>query len=171
MYPWGNRTDNPFFEHVAFAEALVIQQLIEYSCKYFFVSCHVAFSYINVARFIKLYLHHNNNNNNMTQNKTLFIEYFGDSPTTRVLDFFVENDLYDYSKTDIFRETGVARTTLQGVIKKLLKKKIIVKMRMVGRAAMYKLNRGNPIVEEIVRFAINVVTSAVKAEVAQEITA
>jgi len=103
----------------------------------------------------------------MTQNKTLFIEYFGDSPTTRVLDFFVENDLYDYSKTDIFRETGVARTTLQGVIKKLLKKKIIVKMRMVGRAAMYKLNRGNPIVEEIVRFAINVVTSAVKAEVGE----
>jgi predicted transcriptional regulator len=107
----------------------------------------------------------------MAQNKTLFVEYFGDSPTICVLDFFIENDLYDYSKTDIFNETGIARTTLQEIIKNLLKKKIIIKTRAVGRAEMYKLNRGNPVVEEIVRFAVNVVTSAVKAEVAQEITA
>ncbi len=101
-------------------------------------------------------------------NKTVFIEYFGDSPTTRVLDFFIENDLYDYSKTDIFRESGVARTTLQDVIIKLLKKKIIVKTRSVGRADMYKLNRGNPVVEEIVKFAVNFVTNVALAEVKEQ---
>jgi hypothetical protein len=102
----------------------------------------------------------------MVKENTIFTEYFGDSPTTRVLDFFIENDLYDYSKTDIFRETGVARTTLQSVIESLLKRKIIVKTRSVGRADMYKLNRGNPVVEEIVKFAVSVVTSAVKLELA-----
>ncbi len=101
-------------------------------------------------------------------NKTLFIEYFGDSPTTRVLDFFIENDLYDYSKTDIFRETGVARTTLQIIIKKLLKKKIIIKTRGVGRANLYKLNRGSPVVEEIVRFAVNFVTNVAMAEAKEQ---
>ena len=100
----------------------------------------------------------------MAKEKTIFVEYFGDSPTTRVLDFFIENDLYDYSKTDIFRETGVARTTLQEVVDGLLKKKVVIKTRSVGRADMYKLNRGNPIVEDIVKFAISVVTSAVRAE-------
>lgn len=100
----------------------------------------------------------------MVQNKTLFIDYFGDSPTTRVLDFFIGNDLYDYSKTDIFRESGVARTTLQDIIKKLLKKRIIIKTRAVGRADMYKLNRGNPVVEEIVKFAVNFITNVAMAE-------
>lgn len=98
--------------------------------------------------------------------KTIFVEYFGDSPTTRVLDFFIENDLYDYSKTDMYRETGIARTTLQEVVRDLLKRKIIIKTRAVGRSNMYKLNRGNPIVEEMVKFAINIIASAVKAEAA-----
>ena len=100
------------------------------------------------------------------KDKTIFVEYFGDSPTTKVLDFFIENDLYDYSKTDIFRETGIARTTLQDVIRNLLKRKIIIKTRAVGRAGLYKLNRGYPIVEEIVKFAVSIVASAVKAELA-----
>ena len=100
------------------------------------------------------------------RSKTIFREYLGNSPTTRVLDFFIENDLYDYTKTDIFRQTGVARTTLQDVTKSLLKRKIIIRTRTVGRANMYKLNRGNPIVEDMVKFAISVVTSAVKAEAA-----
>ncbi len=100
------------------------------------------------------------------KDKTIFVEYFGDSPTTRVLDFFIENDLFDYSKTDIFRETGIARTTLQDVIRNLLKRKIVIKTRAVGRADMYKLNRGYPVVEEIVKFAVSIVASAVKAEVA-----
>ena len=96
--------------------------------------------------------------------KTIFVEYFGDSPTTRVLDFFIENDLYDYSKSDIFKETGVARTTLQDVIQTLIKKKIIMATRRVGMAEMYKLNRDNPIVEQMVNFAINIVVSSVKSE-------
>jgi hypothetical protein len=100
------------------------------------------------------------------KDKTIFVEYFGDSPTTKVLDFFIENDLFDYSKTDIFRETGIARTTLQDVIRNLLKRKIVIKTRAVGRADMYKLNRGYPVVEEIVKFAVSIVASAVKAEVA-----
>ncbi len=92
--------------------------------------------------------------------RTIFREYFGGSPITRVLEFFIENDLYDYNSSDIFRETGVARTTLQFVIKDFLKKDIIIETRKVGRTQMYKLNRENPIVNEIVNLVINIVIKA-----------
>lgn len=97
--------------------------------------------------------------------KTIFIEYFGDSPTTRVLDFFIENDIWDYSKSDIFRETGVARTTLQDVIEGLINRNIVTKTRTIGRADLYQLNRENPIVKEMIKFSINIVTAAAKAEI------
>jgi len=98
--------------------------------------------------------------------KTAFVSYFGDSPTIKILDFFIENDLFDHSKTDIHRHTGVARTTLQPVIADLLDKEILIKTREVGRSAMLKLNRGNPIVEEVVKLAINIATNAAQRELA-----
>ena len=35
------------------------------------------------------------------ENKTAFLEIFGDSPILRVLDFLVVNEDFDYSMTDI----------------------------------------------------------------------
>ena len=100
----------------------------------------------------------------MKNKKTIIEEYFGDNPTTKVIDFFISNDLYDYSKTDIYRITGVARTTLQKVIRNLTKKKIIIRTRSIGRANMYKLNRNDPIVEALVKFTVNLVTTIAKKE-------
>lgn len=91
--------------------------------------------------------------------RSVFVDYFGESPTIKVIDFFIENDLYDYSKTDIHKHTGIARTTLQNIIDELIKKKIIVKTRSVGRANMYMLNKKNPTVKHLINFAINLAIS------------
>ena len=34
------------------------------------------------------------------ENKTIFLEIFGDSPTLRVLDFLIVNEDFDYSMTN-----------------------------------------------------------------------
>jgi len=100
----------------------------------------------------------------VTENKSVFVSYFGASPSILVLDFFIENDLFDYSKTDIHRHTGVARTTLQPVIAELVEKELLIKTREVGRAGMFKLNRGNVAVEEIVKLAIKLAANSAKQE-------
>ncbi len=98
------------------------------------------------------------------ENKSVLIEYFGDTPLIRVIDFFVENDLWDYSKTDISKHTGVARTTLQELIKKMLDLGIIIETRSIGRASMFKLNKENVFVKEFIKFDFRLAKAAAQAE-------
>lgn len=88
----------------------------------------------------------------MEVTKTVFLEVMGESPYMKVLDFFLDNIVYDYSKTAVSEETGVSRVTLQEVIKDLEKKGIIRKTRKVGRAQLYKFNGQNPIANQLWEF-------------------
>ena len=52
-------------------------------------------------------------------NKTVFLEIFGDSPMLKVLDFLIVNEDFDYSMTDIAANSGVGYSTLKLFWKKL----------------------------------------------------
>lgn len=82
------------------------------------------------------------------ENKTIFLEIFGDSPILRALDFLVVNEDFDYSMTDIANLSGVGYSTLKLFWNKLEKEGIIVNTRTVGKAKMYKLNLANPIIKK-----------------------
>ena len=82
------------------------------------------------------------------ENKTLFLQIFGDSPILRVLDFLVVNEEFDYSMTDIANLSGVGYSTLKLFWNKLEKEKIVENTRTVGKAKMYKLNLVNPITKK-----------------------
>jgi hypothetical protein len=85
----------------------------------------------------------------MEKTKTAFVETFGDSPTVRVLDFFLTFGEFDYSKSQVAGETGVSRVTIEPIWNGLIKSRMIVKTRVVGRAEMYLLNKSNPRVKEL----------------------
>jgi len=74
----------------------------------------------------------------------------GDSPIIRVVAFLIRNREYDHSKTDIAKGAGVSKTTLFKIWKTLEELEIVVETRRVGRARMYKLNEGNPIVQKFI---------------------
>lgn len=82
------------------------------------------------------------------ENKTAFLQIFGDSPILRVLDFLVVNEDFDYSMTDIAGFSGVGYSTLKLFWAKLEKENIIINTRIVGKAKMYKLNLTNPIIKK-----------------------
>lgn len=86
----------------------------------------------------------------MPQEKSLFVGFFGDYPIIRVLDFLMENGIFDYSKKDICRNAGVSWNTLETFWEKLEKEKIVAHTRKVGRAEMFKLNLENPAVQKLV---------------------
>ena len=80
----------------------------------------------------------------MEAKNSIFVETFGETPSVKVLDFFLTFDNFDYSKSQVAEETGVSRITLDKIWEELVSKKIIIKTREIGRAEMYKLNRENP---------------------------
>jgi hypothetical protein len=61
----------------------------------------------------------------------------------------MDNESFDYSKTDIADGTELSRTTLFKAWPKLEALDLITATRMVGQAKMYKLNRQNPIVKKL----------------------
>lgn len=82
---------------------------------------------------------------------TIFREALGDSPVIRVLDFLIEGRGLDYSLTDIAENSGIGWTTLHRIWDSLIKFKIVIPTREIGRAKLFKLNLENPAVKELVK--------------------
>ena len=92
--------------------------------------------------------------------KSVFLEMFGETPFIKVVDFFLDNDAFDYSKSDIARETGVSRITLEAIIPKLLKVGIIRQTRTVGKSQMYQFDKNNPAARRLLELDINLSSDA-----------
>ena len=86
------------------------------------------------------------------ENKTAFLEIFGESPILKVLDFLIVNEDFDYSMTDIAEQSEVGYSTLKLFWNKLEKERIVVNTRTVGKAKMYKLNIANLVVKKFREF-------------------
>jgi predicted AAA+ superfamily ATPase len=61
--------------------------------------------------------------------------------TARMLDFLIASQEWDYSETDIAKNAGVSKRTVQRELQRLLDSKLIRKSRPVGNAKMYQLNK------------------------------
>ncbi len=61
--------------------------------------------------------------------------------TSKILDFLATFKEWDYSVSDISRNTGLSFKTTLGEIKNLNAQQVIFKTRNVGKSNMYKLNR------------------------------
>ena len=84
------------------------------------------------------------------ETKSLFIEFMGDSPTIRVLDYLLTERDLDFSITDIAKNAGIGRATLYRIWDSLIKNKIIVPTRIIGKAKLYKLNKDNVVIKKLI---------------------
>jgi hypothetical protein len=89
----------------------------------------------------------------MRKEKSFFLQYLGENPKIRVLDFLMDNFALDFSLPQIAQGSSVAYTTLIDMLPKLLKQKIITETRKIGKSKLYKINLENPIVKAF--FAID----------------
>jgi hypothetical protein len=83
-----------------------------------------------------------------------FVQTLGRSPKILVLDFLLDNDQLDYCKADIAEQTGLSRATLDRYWDELVKSKIIVESRQIGRARLFKLNKALPLVQKLLKIDI-----------------
>ncbi|MHA1582709.1 MAG: winged helix-turn-helix domain-containing protein [Candidatus Baldrarchaeia archaeon] len=80
---------------------------------------------------------------------SLLIKVFGSSPKLKIIDIFLTNPYFDFSKEELAKELGMSKQTLYKNFKDLEELGIVKVSRKIGRATMYKLNREHPLVKEI----------------------
>ncbi len=81
---------------------------------------------------------------------SLFLEFFGENPNTRLLEFLITGREFDYSLSDLAENAGIGWSTLHRIFPRLERQKIVVKTREIGRAKLFKLNQGNGEVKKLV---------------------
>lgn len=83
--------------------------------------------------------------------ETLLLRYLGSSPTLRIVDFFLDNPLSDYSKNEVVRNLEMGRATFFKYWKELEKSGALKETRRIGRATMYQLDRENEVVKHLIK--------------------
>lgn len=83
--------------------------------------------------------------------ETLLLKYLGASPTLRIIDFFLDNPLSDYSKNEIAKNLAMSRVTFFKYWKQLAKSGAVKPTREIGRATLYKLDRENDVVKQTIK--------------------
>ena len=82
--------------------------------------------------------------------ESVFLDFMGNSPTARVLDFLITGREFDYSLTDIAEKSEIGWTTLHRILPLLEKMEIIAPTRTIGKAKLYKLNQKNENVKKLI---------------------
>jgi len=101
--------------------------------------------------------------------ESYFIQLMGSSPMSKVLDFLLTFREYDYSLTEISKNSGVAWSTIHQLIPKLKTLDIIKQTRTIGRATLYKLNEKNPIVKQLIEMEKEIIKEISKKATNKEI--
>ncbi len=91
-----------------------------------------------------------------------FLEFVGDTPATRLLDFFITGREFDYTLTELSKKAGVSWATLYRLFPHFLKAEVFIEVRRVGRAKLYKINMANPLVKKLVDFHDSVLLAELK---------
>ena len=82
---------------------------------------------------------------------TIFREAFGNSPKIRILEVLIIGRELDWSLTDITQQANVGWTTLHRIFNSMINSGFIKFTRTIGKAKLYKINKENPIANELIR--------------------
>ena len=80
------------------------------------------------------------------------------------MDFLITFQLFDYPLTEIAKNSGVSYSTLQTFWDNLVRNKIVIKTRRVGKSDLYKLNTKNPAVQQLIKLDWNLIKGEEQSE-------
>jgi hypothetical protein len=106
----------------------------------------------------------------MEKESSLFLEFVGDSPTTRLLQYLIEGRDFDYTLTDLMN-AGLSWSTLNRIFPKFLKNKIIMQTRAIGRIRLYKINIQNHYVKKFIELYDTMVSRRLESKMRVKVAA
>lgn len=80
---------------------------------------------------------------------------FSGNATAKIMDFMISSQEWDYSESDIARNSGVSIRTVQREISKLVESKLIKHARPVGNAKMYQLDKSTKTGQQIEKLSFS----------------
>jgi AraC-like DNA-binding protein len=92
------------------------------------------------------------------ENPGPFVRFFGDIAISRVLDFLGVHRRFDYSLSDIARNSGISKMTLFRMWPNLEKYNVVMLTRKIGKAKLYKLNEESQIAKTLVKLGMDIAT-------------
>lgn len=84
------------------------------------------------------------------EEKSIFVQTFGDYPLIKVLDFLIYSRDFDYPVMEIARNADVNFQTLKKLWPRLEQNGIVKTTRTLGGTTLYKINTVNPVVKKII---------------------
>lgn len=78
---------------------------------------------------------------------SVILKLFGKSPETRIIDLFLDNPLFEFTRNEIIESLGMAKVTLFRILPGLEDAGLIGETRKIGKASLYRLNGESPIVK------------------------
>lgn len=85
------------------------------------------------------------------ENKSIFLRYFGDTPKLRVIDFLIDNHMFDFPMTEIARGSNVSYNSIKVFFNDLIKQGMIIKTRRIGKSDYYKTNIENVFIKNLIK--------------------
>ncbi len=79
--------------------------------------------------------------------RSLLLRTLGASPKLRIIDFFLDNPLFDFTKKEVIEALGMSKQTLYKYFPDIEEYNIVTITRRIGRAKLYKINREHPLVK------------------------
>jgi DNA-binding transcriptional ArsR family regulator len=78
--------------------------------------------------------------------ESVVIKTLGNSPKLRMVDFFLDNPLFDFTKKEVIEALGMSKQTFYKYFPDLEEYGIVEVSRRIGRAKLYKINLEHPLV-------------------------
>jgi len=105
------------------------------------------------------------------ENKSLFLQQFGDTPQLRVLDFLIDNHFFDYPVTAIARGANVSYNSLKLFFPNFIKSGLVCKTRRIGKSDHYKLNLNNLFIKNLIKLDWILAKRTIMPEIEEQIYA
>lgn len=99
---------------------------------------------------------------------SVLVEFLGDHPLVRIVDFLLENRLFDYSKKQIAEGAGIGKVTLFKYWDKIEAMGLVKVSRKFGKTSLYKLNAQNKVVRQIMGLELVLMEAAAPEAVKQK---
>ena len=77
------------------------------------------------------------------------VKALGGSPMVKVIDFLLENKIFDFTKVEIAQGSDISRITLEKIWPNLDDTGVLIETRRIGNGVLYTLNRESPVIRKL----------------------
>src|SRR3990172_312791 len=87
--------------------------------------------------------------------QSILLRTLGESPKLRIIDFFMDNPLSDFTKKEVIDALGMSKQTFYKYFDDLDEYGIVYVSRKIGKASLYRISQGHPLVKMLRKYEMD----------------